>query len=475
MPPIFLAFGAEIIRDPTNFAFLCAIGAVGILGIICTFINVSWAKNIAAMAPGTTVTLGILGTFWGIAVGLMGFDVANIDKAVPLLLGGLKTAFLTSILGMGASLIIKVIQTVPLRRQQAASVTPEDIHTVLSLAKSENKENANRLYQAVEALRSAIADNKDGSLVSQLQRMRSENRDGQQELISEFRNFAEKMTESNQKALIEALKDVIRDFNEKLTEQFGENFKELNTAVHKLVDWQENYRTHIETVEDRIGLALSAIDHSQQSLQSVSDHVSVIPAAIAPLEPIMTGLNQQITVLDGHLEALVALKEQALGAFPILEKNLSSITTDMARHVDQAIVRTNESLERHTANFRTLEEGFDTLQRSASNSQQAFTSQLDKVLEAISAQLTSTITKHGDLIDQNAKSAQKVIEKAWADTSSGLSEQFKTFDDDMQKELSRAIELMGQKLAALSEKFVSDYQPLTDRLRDVVNMARSVA
>jgi uncharacterized protein YihD (DUF1040 family) len=475
MPSILVAFSEQIIQDPTNFVFLCAIAFVSGIGILCTFINLPRARNIAAMAPGTAVTLGILGTFWGIAVGLMGFDVTNIDKAVPVLLGGLKTAFLTSILGMGASLVIKVIQTLVVGGQQAASITPEDIHSVLVATKSENQQNAIRLHQAVEVLRSAIADDKDGSLISQLQKMRSENRDGQQELISAFREFAAKMTENNQKALIEALKDVIRDFNENLTEQFGENFKELNLAVHKLVDWQENYRGHIETVEDSIGLALSAIDQSQQSLAAVSNHVSVIPAAIAPLEPIMVGLQQQISVLDEHLGALVSLKEQALGAFPVIDQYLTSITKDMAAHVDQAIVKTNESLDRHTANFRTLEEGFDALQRSASSSQQVFSAQMDKALEAVNSQMTSTITKHGDLIDQNAKSAQKVIEKAWSDTSSGLNEQFKTFDDEMQKELSRAIEAMGQKLASLSEKFVSDYQPLTDRLREVVNMAKTVA
>ena len=39
--------------------------------------------------------------------------------------------------------------------------------------------------------------------------------------------------------LIEALKEVIRDFNKNLNEQFGENFKQLNEAVERTVVWQE--------------------------------------------------------------------------------------------------------------------------------------------------------------------------------------------------------------------------------------------
>ncbi|WP_223823665.1 hypothetical protein [Candidatus Enterovibrio escicola] len=44
------------------------------------------------------------------------------------------------------------------------------------------------------------------------------------------------MSESATEQVIEALKQVILDFNHNLTEQFSENFKQLNEADHKLVD-----------------------------------------------------------------------------------------------------------------------------------------------------------------------------------------------------------------------------------------------
>ena len=78
--------------------------------------------------------------------------------------------------------------------------------------------------------------------MTQVQKLRTTVDDGQKELIKEFKDFAEHMVENNQKAIIEALENVIKDFNEKLTEQFGENFKQLNEAVEKLVDWQDRYK-----------------------------------------------------------------------------------------------------------------------------------------------------------------------------------------------------------------------------------------
>jgi len=46
--------------------------------------------------------------------------------------------------------------------------------------------------------------------------------------------------------LVEALRDVIHDFNNKITEQFGDNFKELNEAVGRLLIWQEDYKGFVE-------------------------------------------------------------------------------------------------------------------------------------------------------------------------------------------------------------------------------------
>lgn len=59
--------------------------------------------------PSVFTTLGILGTFSGIYIGLLDFDVNNIDSSIPKLLEGLKTAFLTSILGIMLSLIFSKI------------------------------------------------------------------------------------------------------------------------------------------------------------------------------------------------------------------------------------------------------------------------------------------------------------------------------------------------------------------------------
>lgn len=58
------------------------------------------------MLPSFISTLGVIGTFLGITMGLCDFNENDIEASIPNLLGGLKMAFITSLLGMGGSLVL---------------------------------------------------------------------------------------------------------------------------------------------------------------------------------------------------------------------------------------------------------------------------------------------------------------------------------------------------------------------------------
>lgn len=56
--------------------------------------------------PSLISTLGVLGTFLGITIGLLHFKTHDLDNSIPHLLDGLKTAFFTSLAGMIGSLVL---------------------------------------------------------------------------------------------------------------------------------------------------------------------------------------------------------------------------------------------------------------------------------------------------------------------------------------------------------------------------------
>lgn len=63
-------------------------------------------RGFIEMIPSLISTLGVLGTFAGITMGLYYFDTNDLTNSIPLLLSGLKTAFFTSLAGMLGSLVL---------------------------------------------------------------------------------------------------------------------------------------------------------------------------------------------------------------------------------------------------------------------------------------------------------------------------------------------------------------------------------
>ena len=58
------------------------------------------------MIPSAVSTMGVLGTFLGITLGLLCFNTEDLPTSIPQLLEGLKTAFFTSLAGMIGSLVL---------------------------------------------------------------------------------------------------------------------------------------------------------------------------------------------------------------------------------------------------------------------------------------------------------------------------------------------------------------------------------
>ncbi|MEN8218177.1 MAG: hypothetical protein ABFS56_17770 [Pseudomonadota bacterium] len=78
------------------------------------------------------VSIGMLGTFLGILLGLLAFDSEHIRNSVPQLLEGLKLAFITSIIGMGLSLLLSLLQAKPDEKSK-----PDPIAALLSKIKQQ--------------------------------------------------------------------------------------------------------------------------------------------------------------------------------------------------------------------------------------------------------------------------------------------------------------------------------------------------
>ncbi len=87
----------SVLLDPVNITFVTFM-------FILTFLEIKTKKDLKSQI----VSMGVLGTFVGIFIGLQAFNPDDITNSVNDILEGLKTAFFTSIVGMSLSTILSL-------------------------------------------------------------------------------------------------------------------------------------------------------------------------------------------------------------------------------------------------------------------------------------------------------------------------------------------------------------------------------
>ena len=180
----------------------------------------------------------------GILIALQ-ISISMISMTASQMLDGLKIAFVTSVRYRIVS-FFQIFAPAPRRwGRERGQADEEDVDRTVSDLYQVLKES----LEAQRDLAQQIGGDSDSSLTGQVQKMRLSQSDFTKDLFKKLDEFAEQMARGATEQIIEALKNVIVDFNEKLTEQFGDNFKKLNEAVFELVRWQENYKQQLDEIK----------------------------------------------------------------------------------------------------------------------------------------------------------------------------------------------------------------------------------
>ena len=83
------------------------------------------------------------------------------------------------------------------------------------------------------SLTRGVVGEENSSLVSQLKLLRHDSNARLDAIKRSMDSYLAQQSENDSKALVEALREVVRDFNAKINDQFGDNFRHLNEGVGK--------------------------------------------------------------------------------------------------------------------------------------------------------------------------------------------------------------------------------------------------
>ncbi|OUS39989.1 hypothetical protein A9R00_08315, partial [Oleispira antarctica] len=209
-------------------------------------------------------------------------------------------------------------------------------------------------------------------------------------------------------------------------------------SVGKMLDWQNNYRAQLQQLIDEQERTASSMKEASNAFEYMVKHANAFNGVSESLQDLLSGMEAQRANLEDQLGGLATVVNNAADGLPKLEERIAALTTGIAQQVHEQ--------QRWTVEHIT-------------NAQEGIQQQLSDVMEKSGAQL----------IEQ-----QQLTHQQLSRIAEKVERQVAVLDDSMEEELNKALQSFGMQLTALSEKFVSDYSPLTQKLQDVVKLAEEI-
>jgi DNA anti-recombination protein RmuC len=440
------------------------------------------ASDRSRMWPTAAVTAGIIGTFVGIWLGLTEFDINEIDDSLGPLLDGLKTAFLTSICGLIASLVLKLWDAgldslLPTTESSGGSEDP-----IVLLQKI--NENTVEVGQIIERV---VRSEEEYSLPVQLAKIRDELEKTRKASLELSDSFLEKLVEQTSASLSEGIRQVVDAFDANLNERTAETFEELKGSVDAVVKWQTSHRKdltqahealqscvkELERATEAMRQSGEAIERLEPALHHISTSVDTVAEDSGALALAANQLRTDTERLQAMLSAIDELGASARTVIPALNERLEAYTSRLVETVETSATRTAEATERAGAAMEQSGERLIALQTEQEEKLGehlvAYTKRLLETLEVTNAKTEGMSKRLNEVMEQST--ARLTTLQGQQDAK--LEESIQTLTRGLNEALTTSLEQLVGALGHLSERFVEDYGPLTERLREVVRLAEA--
>ena len=491
--------------------YVVAQGLLLVFAIIFLEWQKSWYTHTNTCASIVTI-VGVFGTFFGIYMGLQDFhpDPDKMQKGIEGLLQGLRHAFLTSLMGIGSAIALKTIALYQMRN------TDED-PGIKAIAKTDD---------ILNNIKTALSSTNGGTVFTELQALQKNIESSNIQLVQEISAFSDRIAEKCSLLLVEALKEVVRDYNMKINEQFGENFVQFNEGVREMNRWQEQYRQQMDELATEFRIAAESIQHSRRALVSMAESLMTIENQSETLVSIAETLDPLLHSLNNHLDAFRQLRQQTLDAFPQITERLNELTAGFSTAVQKAIDDSGESMRLQrsalTTHVREIQEtvetvtlelteiavGFaemnETLQKTivgvpqnlAEQLESALQSQLTERLNELTAGFSTAVQKAIDdsgesmrlqrsALTTHVREIQETVETVtlelteiigqFSETNEALQQTIKDVPEDLAQRLESALQFQPQQFIEELEKVLEKInQGLDEALKRSTNIDRAI-
>lgn len=420
-------------------------------------------RRIIEYFPTFVSTLGVLGTFYGITVGLLHFNPQDLTNSIPDLLDGLKTAFFTSLAGMTGSMILSAIIG---HKQDKKDGGVSDINQA-----------AGTICQAVQQM-SDLTKTTISDLAKQL-------KDQEADRKAFYRTMGDMMdsVKLSQSAITETLTSLNRTQNGIATaldsivilERSQENSLSL---IKKSNADMESSLKDIATVVDNQSGTLADVRNSAIEMAEYTHHIPEMHDILSGIGNTQDSMNDQLFKLKDILDAEVYQIEQSMDRTnQLLERKFDEFTELLKKSNTEALV---EVMKKVTEEFqkqmnslinKLIQENFDQLNKSVERLNQ---------WQQENKEMISSLTRQYKEMATNFEATSTSLDRVKNDTETLVSEggKLRQIVDSLNQVIVQDEKFIKtaehlQKTAELSKSNMEAFDESTTALNDWVRKQRN--
>ena len=347
--------------------WVCLIIIAAVFFILWYLIN-KWKKEdkllehrrIVEYFPTAVSTLGVLGTFFGITMGLVAFDSGNLDQSIPGLLDGLKTAFFTSLAGMIGSMILS---------------------SILNLKQDKTDKGVSDINQAA------------GTICNAVQSMSEMNKRTLEKLAAQMEE-----QEKDRKAFYRTMGDVMDKV--KLSQAaIAETLGSINTttsstasALDSLVILGRSQEASLATVKESIDKVSASSDTQTAAITAMSETMGGVRTAVEALSNISDSVLQSV----GRIEEASASQTEAMQSVQKNADEIAGSTHHLAEILDvvSGMSSTQDQMNDQVQKLKDILDGeVDQIERSMDKTNSLLERKFDEFTELLKKSNTEALVE----------------------------------------------------------------------------------
>lgn len=470
--------------------------------------------------PGIMTSLGIVGTFGGLIIGLGEFNQTNLEDSIRTLLGGVHNAFACSFMAILCAVIITITERgivtslygkvhtfqEHLNRLFNRSVTEDYLHDMVQQMGQQTQSLKSFSQDLAESIRTAMQElvgqqttsiERSNSLIAQ--QIASSMNEILEPAVGRLTDAVQDVQRQQAQSSQDALKDLVSQFSDSLNQSTGRQMDGLMAAIAGSTEAMstmkdemsflvQTMRSQSETQQAQVSAQMAALaelsGNQQRTMQEeLGQFVTQTAATLAQVQQQMVEQSgDSVTKLGDEMTRMVEkFQERQEAALERLSTRMSTMHDELDHKLTTALERLENGSAEHSRTLAdTMRESVGQMQAGTSEMLVQTHQELGAVLQHIVAQ-TSQMTasterlsgRLNDYIGQLNASLDAIIRQTGATTGEMAAQQ-----ERYAQRLSELMQALAQMMGDFDARIANHRDMIAgmaDGLRQFASASQAIA